>query len=302
MVRARVALIMVVSLCLAALSPAIPVLAEGEGESTTHVVARGEMLSLIARRYGVTVEALARANGIANPDLIHVGQVLTIPAMPPGSESLPASPEPGETAQEAGPAPDPPAPEHGTPLVYLVQRGDSLSRIAARHNVSLRDLLAANDIPNPNVIHAGLRLTIPAPGSAPPPPPAREAVSGVPEPTSATGKQVIVVLSQQRVYAFEDGALLEEFLVSTGLPRWATPQGEFSIYWKVEKQRMRGPDYDLPNVKWVSYFYGAYSFHGTYWHSNFGQPMSHGCINMRDEDAEWLYHWAPIGTPVLVVE
>ncbi|MCB0137619.1 MAG: L,D-transpeptidase, partial [Caldilineaceae bacterium] len=43
---------------------------------------------------------------------------------------------------------------------------------------------------------------------------------------------------------------------------------------------------------WVQYFYEDYGFHGTYWHSNFGQPMSHGCVNMTNADAKWLYEWA----------
>jgi lipoprotein-anchoring transpeptidase ErfK/SrfK len=46
------------------------------------------------------------------------------------------------------------------------------------------------------------------------------------------------------------------------------------------------------------YFYRGYGIHGTYWHSNFGHPMSHGCINLPTEEAEWLFHWASVGTLV----
>jgi len=46
------------------------------------------------------------------------------------------------------------------------------------------------------------------------------------------------------------------------------------------------------------YFYEGYSLHGTYWHHNFGHPMSHGCVNMRTSDAAWLYNWASVGTLV----
>jgi lipoprotein-anchoring transpeptidase ErfK/SrfK len=63
---------------------------------------------------------------------------------------------------------------------------------------------------------------------------------------------------------------------------------------------MTGPGYNLPNVPYVMYFYGANAIHGTYWHNNFGHPMSHGCINLRTGDAAWLYSWASIGTPVVV--
>ena len=63
---------------------------------------------------------------------------------------------------------------------------------------------------------------------------------------------------------------------------------------------MSGPGYYLPNVEWVMYFYQGYGLHGTYWHSNFGQPMSHGCVNLTNDDARWFYEFASLGTPVHV--
>jgi lipoprotein-anchoring transpeptidase ErfK/SrfK len=48
----------------------------------------------------------------------------------------------------------------------------------------------------------------------------------------------------------------------------------------------------------VIYFYKGYSFHAADWHESFGEPMSHGCINLREEDAAWLFKWARIGTLV----
>jgi lipoprotein-anchoring transpeptidase ErfK/SrfK len=80
----------------------------------------------------------------------------------------------------------------------------------------------------------------------------------------------------------------------------STPVGEFKIYRKVRSQVMSGPGYHLPNVEYVSYFAGGNAIHGTYWHNNFGHPMSHGCVNMRNDDARWIYRWAPVGTPVRV--
>jgi lipoprotein-anchoring transpeptidase ErfK/SrfK len=76
--------------------------------------------------------------------------------------------------------------------------------------------------------------------------------------------------------------------------------GDYSIYLKYDSQLMTGPGYYLPGVPWVMYFYQGYSLHGTYWHSNFGTPMSHGCVNLPTEEAAWFYTWAPIGTPVHV--
>jgi len=61
------------------------------------------------------------------------------------------------------------------------------------------------------------------------------------------------------------------------------------------------PDnYDLPGVPYVLSFTGPYTIHGTYWHSNFGHRMSHGCVNMYTPHSKWVYEWAPMGTPVIV--
>jgi lipoprotein-anchoring transpeptidase ErfK/SrfK len=64
---------------------------------------------------------------------------------------------------------------------------------------------------------------------------------------------------------------------------------------------MRGPDYYLPQVPWTMYFYQGYGIHGTYWHNNFGRRMSHGCVNLPIDQAEWFFNFASVGTPVRVV-
>ena len=62
---------------------------------------------------------------------------------------------------------------------------------------------------------------------------------------------------------------------------------------------MAGPGYYLPDVPYVMYFYESYGLHGTYWHHNFGTPMSHGCINFTIADAGWLFdNWITFGTVV----
>jgi hypothetical protein len=106
-----------------------------------------------------------------------------------------------------------------------------------------------------------------------------------------------VDLSEQLLIAYEDGQPIRGFVVSTGLPGTATVTGTFNIRVKVRSQTMSGGTpgngyYNLPNVEWVQYFYADYGFHGTYWHNNFGNPMSHGCINMTNSDAKWLFDWA----------
>jgi lipoprotein-anchoring transpeptidase ErfK/SrfK len=114
------------------------------------------------------------------------------------------------------------------------------------------------------------------------------------------GRWIDVNLSEQQIYAYEGDLLVNSFIVSTGLPDTPTVTGEYRIYTKVPIQDMSGPGYYLPDVPWVMYFYDEYGFHGTYWHNNFGTPMSRGCVNLRIEDAEWLYNWASVGTRVSV--
>jgi lipoprotein-anchoring transpeptidase ErfK/SrfK len=102
-----------------------------------------------------------------------------------------------------------------------------------------------------------------------------------------------VDLSEQLVIAYEGDQPIRGFVVSTGLPGTPTVTGTFNIRVKVRSQTMSGGSalngyYNLPNVEWVQYFYADYGFHGTYWHNNFGNPMSHGCINMTNADAKWL--------------
>jgi len=105
-----------------------------------------------------------------------------------------------------------------------------------------------------------------------------------------------VDLSEQLTIAYENGRPIRGFVISSGLPRTPTVLGEYRIRTKVRAQTMSGGTgagyYNLPNVQWVQYFYSDYSFHGTYWHSDFGQPKSHGCINMTNADAKWLFDWA----------
>lgn len=89
------------------------------------------------------------------------------------------------------------------------------------------------------------------------------------------------------------------FLVSTGLYA-PTPTGTFSIWTKLSSTLMRGPGYYLPGVPWTMYFYKGYGIHGTYWHNNFGHPMSHGCVNMRTPEAQFVFDRVSVGTRVVV--
>jgi lipoprotein-anchoring transpeptidase ErfK/SrfK len=124
-------------------------------------------------------------------------------------------------------------------------------------------------------------------------------------PTANVGEHfrwIDVDLSDQRLTAYEGERPVRDVLVSTGLPRTPTVKGRFKIYVKYPAATMSGDDYYLEGVPFVMYFHRGYGLHGTYWHTNFGHPMSHGCVNLPTPDAEWLYNWSSVGTLVVVHE
>ena len=246
----------------------------------THVVAPGEDLFSIAAQYGVGVPAMMLANKLSDLNLT-AGQKLVIPPAAPASASATTSP----TVQEGA-------------TVHTVARGENLFRIGLRYGVSAQAIAWANGLNNVNRVYAGQRLVIPnrsgAPvPSAPPPGPSTP-------PSSSIGKEIVVVLHEQRVYAYENGKLVRSTLASTGIARYPTRVGQFRIYVKYLATLMTGPGYYLPNVPYTMYYSGGYALHGTYWHSNFGRPMSHGCVNLPTTEARWLYEWTPVGTLVTV--
>jgi lipoprotein-anchoring transpeptidase ErfK/SrfK len=115
-----------------------------------------------------------------------------------------------------------------------------------------------------------------------------------------------VSLSTQSLVAYEGDTPVFETLVSSGLANHPTVTGQFRIWLRFPAQTMDGTrlgyDYYLEDVPYVQYFFEDYALHGTYWHSNFGRPMSHGCVNLSTPDAEWLYNFADYGTVVTVHE
>lgn len=116
---------------------------------------------------------------------------------------------------------------------------------------------------------------------------------GVAFPEVAENERWIRVdVGEQIVVAYEGLTPVKAFVVSTGLPGTPTVTGEFRVKMKVPSQTMSGDDYFLPGVKWVMYFYSEYAFHGSYWHEDFGNTKSHGCVNMTNADAKWLFEWA----------
>lgn len=120
--------------------------------------------------------------------------------------------------------------------------------------------------------------------------------------TSGKEKWIEVDLSEQKLRAWEGDKLFLESLISSG--KWApTPKGKYRIWIKFHYAKMEGGEkgtnhyYYLPNVPYIMYFYKGFGLHGTYWHNNFGQPMSHGCVNLPTPVAEKLYYWTTPTVP-----
>ncbi len=281
--RTRLKFILMAVLLVALLVPVLPAAAAPDYQGGVHVVQRGENLSTIAQRYGISQAALAQANGISNPNLIYVGQRLVIPGAGGGGNA-------GGGGTAAG-------------GIHIVRAGENLSSIAARYGTTTAALANANAISNPNHIYVGQRLVLSASGAGSVPAPAPAPVPSNPvvsNPGNSGGRWIDINLSSQSLTAYEGNTPVFNTLVSTG-STFPTPVGTYHIQYKVRSQRMTGPGYDLPNVPWVMYFTNrGHAIHGAYWHNNFGHPMSHGCVNMRPSEAEWLYNFTPNGATVVV--
>jgi lipoprotein-anchoring transpeptidase ErfK/SrfK len=115
-------------------------------------------------------------------------------------------------------------------------------------------------------------------------------------------KWIDIDLSSQRLYAYAGRKMVQSFLVSTGTWQHPTLTGQYHVYIKLRYDDMSGPGYYLPDVPYTMYYYLGYGIHGTYWHNNFGTPMSHGCVNLRTEDAAWLFNWSYVGILVNIHE
>ncbi len=141
-----------------------------------HIVRTGDTVGNLATLYGSNTDAIVAANNLSESALIKVGQGLVIPVhllSPATSTPTPTPLAPVATATSGGAVP-PPAGN-----IYIIQRGDTLSRIAARFNTTTATLAQLNGITNPNTIYAGQRLTIPVAGQD----------GTVPQPPSATATQ-----------------------------------------------------------------------------------------------------------------
>lgn len=245
-----------------------------------HIVQPGETLSGISQMYGVSITAFQTANHLLNPALIFVGQRLAIP----GAANAVSG---GYTPQQAS-------------TTHIVQPGENLFAIAANYGVVVWVIVQSNNISNPSVIYSGQVLTIPIPNSLTT---AQEASSGL------LGKAIVVDVSGQRAYVYEDSVLIQTFIVSTGVPGQDTMRGSFQIQNKIPMAYAATWDLQMPY--WLGFYWAGSLQNGFHalpilsngvrlWEGFLGRPASYGCVILGEEPARWLYEWADIGTPVTV--
>jgi lipoprotein-anchoring transpeptidase ErfK/SrfK len=131
----------------------------------------------------------------------------------------------------------------------------------------------------------------------------------------ADKKRIEVDLSTQTMVAYENDEVVLKTIISSGIPTggensWETPRGTFYVFSKLPSKHMGEgvltddlEAYILPGVPWVSFFTKkGVGFHGTWWHNNYGMTMSHGCINMKIEEAKWVFRWTTPAAPANTVE
>ena len=245
----------------------------------SYVVQWGETLSTIALRHRVTVEALMRATGLSNSHRIYAGQRLVIP----GGGATPAvAPATGNT--------------------YVVRPGDTLSQIAQRFGTTATAVARLNGIANPSAIYGGQVLRLPGAASS----------SGTPAAATPAGggaKRIVVDLSEQHLYAYQGSQLVYSFVASTGAAPSYTRAGEFRVQSKIPNAY--GAAWGIWMPFWLGIYWAGSSENGihalpvlsngqTLWAGYLGRPISYGCIVLGTYEAELLYNWAEIGTPVSI--
>lgn len=251
---------------------------------TTYVVRRGDNLSSIAVQYGTTIDALVRTNGLSNPSYIYAGQRLIIPGSAGGNTTTS-----GSAGASGGHA-------------YVVQRGDTLSAIAYRYGTTVAAIAGANGISNPSYIYPGQQLRIPAAGAAVP--------GTAPAAAPGSSKRIVVDLSAQRMYVYQNGQLIWDWVVSTGRPGQSTAVGSYRVQNKIPNAYASTWNLQMPY--WLGIYWAGSLQNGIHalpiqangqrlWDGYLGQPVSFGCIILSTQNAATLYNWATVGTPVDIV-
>ncbi len=245
--------------------------------------------------------------------LLAVGFLVGVAGMPPGGSPLGAIPALAQTAgasQQAGVG----APVLGKEWIYTIRPSDTLSRIATRHGLDLRRLLAINSLSTRKPIRAGQQIHL----------------SDRHIPPAPQGAAIVVNIPDGLLYRY-DGPQVTVYPVALGEPtdadaadpkRWRTPTGTFKVVekrpnpvWTVPKsiqEQMReagkevltkvkpGPDNPL-GTRWIGLSAWGYGIHGTNAPSSIGRYSTHGCVRMRSEHVEEIFDAVSTGTQVRIL-
>lgn len=257
---------------------------------SSYNVVWGDTLASIALRVGVTTDELASANGLLANSEVYAGQILTLP----GGAQPPVISPPGPANPALAPGPNSGA--------YVVQGGDTLSSIAQRYGLTTAALASANGLSMDSWVYSGQTLSIPGGGAA--------VVAEVPPaPGDGGSKRIVVDISDQRLYASQDGALLYNFIASTGEPGRETRPGNYSVLTKIPNAY--GGTWNIWMPNWLGIYWAGSLQNGIHalpilpgggrlWQGWLGTPVSYGCVILGVLDAQTLYDWAELGTPVTV--
>ena len=214
------------------------------------------------------------------------------PTAQPTSTQLPSLTPPGKTPVANS--------------IYTVRSGDTLNLIAQRQNVSLENLIAANNLANPSLIRAGQVLTIPSAGWSPAT--SQPTTASIPAGPTGKGKEIQIDISEQHLYAYQDKELVFSLVVSTGIGD-STRIGTFKVLDKIPNAYSNSFNIWMPY--WLGIYYSGTLENGIHglpllmngvelWGNLLGKPATYGCIESRTNEAKKLYEWAEIGTPVII--
>ena len=257
-----------------------------------YTVRPGDSLIRLARSHGISAARLMSINGLTSARWLYVGQVLLLPGAPA------TAPQPAQPVPALLPSPPEAALQPGRTqsVNHTVHAGQSVSKIAEQYGVSPAAIARLNGLTIHSVLEVGQTLWIPSEDALELIESMYPRLNPAQYPTS-TERWVEVDLSEQLAIAFEGTNPVKAFVISSGVGNTPTVTGTFRIWAKIAMQDMSGGSrsagnyYHLKDVPNVQFFYRGFGFHGTYWHSNFGTPMSRGCVNMTKEDAKWLFEW-----------
>jgi lipoprotein-anchoring transpeptidase ErfK/SrfK len=169
----------------------------------------------------------------------------------------------------------------------------STSAIAYRNGTTISAIAQANGLANPRYIYPGQRLRIPAGGAAP-----------------GGSKRIVVDLSDRRMYVYQNGQLIWNWAVSTGRPGQSTAVGNFKVQNKIPNAYAYTWGLQMPY--WLGIYWAGSLQNGIHalpiqsngqrlWEGYLGQRVSFGCIILSTQNAQTLYNWATVGTPVDIV-